>query len=102
MFETWAIVEIMGRSRIAGKVSEQSVAGAQMLRVDVPKTSKREAFTKYYSASAIYSITPTDEETATYAAEHFDEPPVQPYILRMPESPLLAEKVNDYEGDDGF
>lgn len=98
-FETHAIVEIMGHVRIAGKVSEQVIAGAAMLRVDVPKTSKREPFTKFYGANAIYSITPTDEETANRAAEHFDETPVQPYILRLPESTVLASKVvhDDFE-----
>ena len=92
-FESYAIVEIMGHVRIAGKVTEQTIAGAAMLRVDVPKTSKKEAFTKFYGAGSIYSITPTDEETANRAAEYFDETPVQPYILRLPESTALAEKV---------
>jgi hypothetical protein len=106
-FEAHAIVELMGHARIAGKVSEETIAGAALLRVDVPKTEQREAYTKFYSAGAVYSITPTDEATANYAAEQFDNPPVSPYILRMPVSPALAEKVSaadddysDYESDD--
>lgn len=92
-FETWALVEIMGHVRLAGHVTETTIAGAPMLRVDVPKTKHREPFTKYYGASAIYSITLTDEATARFAAEQFDQPPVSPYILRIPESPALAEKM---------
>lgn len=92
-FEAWAIVELMGHARIAGKVSEVTVFGTAMMRVDVPKTNRREPFTKYYSAGSLYCLTPTDEQTAVLAAERFDEPPVQPWILPLPESPALAAKV---------
>ncbi len=102
-FEAHGIVELMGHARIAGKLSEVTLFGSALMRVDVPKTSRREAFTKYYSAGAIYCITPTDEATAQAAAERFDEPPVQPYILPMPASPALAAKVRIADdGDDGW
>jgi hypothetical protein len=104
MFESYAIVELMGHSRIAGKVTEITVFGTSMLQVDVPKTTRREGYTKIYSAAAVYCITPTDEHTAQVAAERFDEPAIQPYIL--PESPILAAKVasvydpEDFDMDD--
>lgn len=98
-FETWAVVEIMGHVSIAGKVIEETIAGTQFLRVDVPKTSRREPFTKYYGPSAIYSITPTDEATATAAAEYFNQAAVPPHITRMPENSLLAEKVINVDDD---
>lgn len=94
-FESWAIVELMGHSRIAGKVSEETIAGAALLRVDVPQTERSVPYTKFYSAGAIYCITPTDEGTATLAAQQFDLPPISPYIVRLPESPLLAAKMID-------
>lgn len=98
-FEAHGIVELMGHSRIAGKLSEVTLFGSALMRVDVPKTIRRDGFTKYYSAGAIYCITPTDEATAQAAAERFDEPPVQPYILPMPTSPALAAKVRIAEDD---
>lgn len=99
MFDSYAIVELMGHSRIAGKVTEITVFGTAMLQVDVPKTERREGYTKIYSAMAVYCITPTDERTSTLAAERFDEPAIQPYIL--PESPVLAGKVmSRYTTDD--
>lgn len=100
-FEAFAIVELMGHQKIAGKVSEQVVASSTFLRVDVPKVGEREAFTKLYSANAVYCITPTDEATAVAAAQAFEVAPVSPYILRMPESPALAAKVDDSLDDDG-
>jgi len=104
MFESYALVELMGHSRIAGKVTEITVFGTAMLQVDVPKTTRREGYTKIYSAAAVYCITPTDEHTAQVAAERFDEPAIQPYIL--PESPVLAAKIasvydpEDFDMDD--
>jgi hypothetical protein len=72
--DTWGIVELMGHQKTAGKLSEQSLAGANMLRVDVPALAATryspatEPFTKYYSSSAIYAITPTSEAVARAAA----------------------------------
>jgi len=57
-FEGWCIVELFGHQQIAGKVSEKSMAGTTLLRVDVPKTSQRPAFTKFYGGGAIYAIMP--------------------------------------------
>ena len=68
-YEGWAIVELMGHNIIAGYVSEQSIAGAAMLRVDVPQNGNQETFTKFLSGGALYGITPTTEEIATRAAE---------------------------------
>ena len=44
-FETWAIVEILGRKRFAGWVTEQQVAGQGFVRVDVPPVSRLIAVT---------------------------------------------------------
>jgi hypothetical protein len=32
-FDLWAIVELMGHSKIAGKCTEQSIAGSNMLNL---------------------------------------------------------------------
>ena len=98
-FEAFCIVELMGHSRIAGKVCEEEIAGYAFLRVDVPKTDGVEAFTKFFGPSAIYSITPVDEETCLRAVAGFREKPVEVWRL-APESPLLAEKVIEYDDDD--
>ena len=75
-FKTWAIVEVMGHNEYAGFVSSESIAGAAMLRVDVPDTSTRPAFTKYLSTSAVYGISPCSEETARARAESSQATPV--------------------------
>jgi hypothetical protein len=68
-FKSWAIVEVMGHNEYAGFVSSQNIAGAAMLRIDVPETSKHAAFTKYLSTNAIYGISPCSEGTAHARAE---------------------------------
>ncbi len=80
-FDHWAIVEIMGHQRIAGRVSEETIAGASYLRVDVPQVEDLKAFTKYFGTSAIYAITPVSEEIARAMVLRFQERPVQEYEL---------------------
>lgn len=65
-FEGWAIVEIMGHRRLAGHVSEVTIAGAQMLRIDVPGKTGADPVkaTQYYGGSSIFCLTPTTEEVA--------------------------------------
>lgn len=101
-FESFAIVELMGHARIAGKVSEQVIGGAAMLRVDVPETSEQSAFTKFYAPNAVYAITPVEEKIVKIAAEQFQERPVQARVLPL-NTPTLVEKVveqSDTENDE--
>lgn len=35
-FDSWAIVEIMGHDKYAGRVTEEPLFGVNMLRIDVP------------------------------------------------------------------
>lgn len=92
-FESPAIVELMGHQKIAGKVTEEVIAGVAMLRVDVPKTDDYEEYTKFYAANALYCITPTDEKTMLAAVRALCKPPVSPWVVNFPETPLLAEKT---------
>jgi len=80
-FETWAVVEVMGHKTYAGMVREEAIGSATFLRIDVPQTSERPAFTKYIGTGSVYAITPTDEATAKVAAERLAERPISPYIV---------------------
>lgn len=97
-FRGWAIVDVMGHQRYAGQVSETTIAGAGLIRVDVPEvtlagasgygpssTPTRRtipAFSKLFAPGAIHSISPCDEEIARAMAARFDQQPVQPFELR--------------------
>lgn len=72
--DTWAILEVFGHQVYAGKVSEHQLGNANLLRVDVPATDKSQSFTKFFSAGAIFSLTPTDEQTVMFHLSRNSEP----------------------------
>lgn len=86
-FDLWAIVEVFGHAKFAGRVTEQAIGGASFVRVDVPEVNSSPAFTKLFGASAIYSITPVTEELARKAVKACHSEPISVYI---PEERQLA------------
>jgi hypothetical protein len=84
-FESWAVVELFGHQRIAGKVTEATIGGCALIRVDVPRTDKRQAYTKYFGSGAIYAMTPCDEEVGRIAAEDIERYSVPVQITVTPE-----------------
>lgn len=105
-FDMFAIVELFGHARIAGRVSEQVIAGQGFLRVDVPGCPPAKgnnalpAFTRLYGPGAVYSITPCSEEVATAAAMAMRERPVNMYLLAIPQ---LSDRIEaDYGDEDDF
>lgn len=89
-FNEWALVELSGHQRIVGKVSEATLAGGAFLRVDVPALGAEKAFTRFYGASAIYSLSPVDETIARGLMERYRNEPVSRFEL-----PQIADKVSD-------
>ena len=82
-FDQWAIVEIMGHQRLAGRVTEQTIGGVCFVRVDVPECQGIKPFTKLLGAGAVYAITVVDKETAMAAAEHMREVPIDEWSARQ-------------------
>lgn len=88
-FEAWALVELFGHTKIAGKVSEQQIAGSSFVRVDVPKTSTQPEFTRTFNPSAVYAFNWCTEEMVNMYAERIDEKPVTVYDIREAATLLL-------------
>lgn len=106
-FKSWAVVEIMGHQTYAGMVSEETIAGAAFLRIDVPETPERAAYTKFFGASSIYCITPVNEETAQLALKAYAKSPINEYEMRLalPAKQLGPATINRekfFEGDDDY
>lgn len=78
VFEGWAILELMGYRRLGGYLTEQEIAGAAFLRIDVPSDPPA---TQFYSAAAVYAITPTTEEIARGLAAQCRPEPVHRFEL---------------------
>jgi hypothetical protein len=87
-FEGWAILELMGHRKLAGKLSEQTIGGCAMVRIDVPGEGDTTVATQFYSGAAIYCVTPTTEAIARKVANHYQPTPVTPY--EMADRPALA------------
>lgn len=90
-FDQWAIVEIMGHQRLAGRVTEQAIGGTNFVRVDVPGVEGSQPFTKLLGTGSIYAITLTDEETARLAAASMRVKPMDEWsarkMLQLSDSP---------------
>lgn len=105
-FDSWGICEVMGHKRFAGRITEQTIAGAALVRVDVPAVETRDStpvpeYSKLIGVGSIYCITPTTEEVARKAAaviaEH-ERDPLPIYI--PPERQLAAASLTDADDDD--
>lgn len=86
-FEQWAVLELFGYTRVAGKVTEATIAGGSFIRLDVPGQDGEMLWTRFYNPSAVYSISPVSEEVATKMAANLVFPPVQPWELKQLPSP---------------
>ncbi len=97
------IVEIFGHQRVAGEISELTIGGCSMVRVDIPEVRVMErtrnaetdevehklvrtiqAHTVSYGAGAIYAINFCDADTALVSAHSIQHEPltVDAYSLR--------------------
>lgn len=86
-FSEWCVVELLGHRRLGAYVTEQELAGAKFLRLDVPATPGHEPMTQYVSPGSVYCLTPTTEELATAAARLSRPEPVTRWQLGAALSP---------------
>lgn len=95
-FEEWALLELFGHQRLAGRVTEATIGGGAFVRVDVPDDKGRTVLTKFLNPSAIYAISPCDENVAVAAAQSIDSAPVKRYELKQ----LAGTRDIDFGDDD--
>jgi hypothetical protein len=81
-FETPAIIELFGHTRMAGMISEQAIGGSTFIRVDVPETESQPGFSRMLNPSAIYAINPVTDEVMTEMAKGFSVKPIQAWDIR--------------------
>lgn len=98
-FDSWAIVELMGHVRMAGRVTEEERFGSKVGRVDIPKD---DGFTTvYFTAASIYRLTATTEELARAAAKGNQPKPVYQYELPKPAEKPIPSPIRPSWNDDG-
>lgn len=75
--ETWAIVELMGHVKLAGRLTEEEKFGCKVGRLDIPDG---EGFvTQYFGGASIYRITIVTEEVARQVTRKTAPAPVSPW-----------------------
>ena len=78
----WAIVEIFGHRKLAGRTREEERFGAKMLRIDVPTIVIGDGdalvvsgwTTSFYGGASIFSFSLTDEATVFRANKPYAQP----------------------------
>jgi hypothetical protein len=97
-FDLWCLVELFGHRKIAGRCTEQNIAGTNMLRVDVPETDSQPAFTRLFGSAAIYAINPIDEQTAKFMAGKLQVRPIESWniseVMKKANERLALEGAN--------
>ena len=78
---SWAVVELLGHVRIAGRVSEEERFGTKLGRIDVPQLDGG-FVTQYFSGSSLYRMTPCTEEVARAVAGRCDREPAYAWDVR--------------------
>jgi len=98
-FSCWALVEVMGHRKFAGKVSEQVIAGCGFIRIDIPAVEDRQAFTKLIGTGSIYAVTPVSEAVAHDLARQFRERAVEVYAPDVQKF-LPTSFDDDWDGEE--
>lgn len=103
-FDQWCLVELMGRQRIAGKVTERTIAGHGFLQVDVPNTTHNPPFTRFIAPGSLYALNPIDEQTAMWYAENLQVKPIDSWditaFMKKAEEHRKLEASNSRDEDD--
>lgn len=97
----WFIIELLGHRRLAGYLTEQTIAGAGFLRVDVPGPNGDgdPIATQYFAPSSVYTLTPTTEAMARRVAESCRFQPVQQWELPQLSAATPEESIRDWKED---
>lgn len=122
--DTWAIVDLLGHQRLAGRLSEEEKFGAKMGRLDIPtampcatcagtgyaafmaaehcatcKGTKTETSwqTQYFGGSSVYKVSIVSEEVARHAVKSTSPNPVSAWDFpkNILPAPVEARPVRD-------
>ena len=78
--EIWAVLELMGHVKLAGKVSQEEMFGAKMGRIEIPN-GEGGFTTQFFGGGSVYRMTPVSEEVARAVAANHKPQPISPWEL---------------------
>ena len=77
MADVWAIVELMGHVRLAGKLTEEEKFGSKLGRLDIPDGAGY--ITQFFGGGSVYRITVVTEAVARETSKRTTPAPVSPW-----------------------
>lgn len=110
--EQWAIVELMGHVRLAGRLTEEERFGSKLGRLDIP-TADGGFVTKLFGGSSVYAVTFVNEGAARAVALRSQVQPVHSWELPAIAAAAAAKParqpgeydeppLQDEDGDEDF
>lgn len=81
--DLFAVVELFGHTKMAGRVTERTVGSAAFIQVDVPETDQQPSYSRLLNPSAIYAINPVTEEIAKHMAGQIQSKPIETWDARQ-------------------
>lgn len=94
MEDFYAVVEMLGHRKIAGKISESEIGGSTLLRVDVFNGDGEVDRTEYIGVGSIYCLTIVKEDVARAVAKNYTPKPSFAYDL-----PTTVRALPSADGD---
>lgn len=82
--EMWAVVELMGHVKMAGRITEEEHFGTKLGRIDIPSSNGEGYSTQWFSGGSIYRVTPVSEEVARAFAAISRPEPIHRWELALP------------------
>lgn len=105
-FDEWVICELMGRVRLAGRLTEQQIAGGHFMRLDIHREEGPAVITQLVPpppGGPVYRITITTEAVARKIGARSMPEPVARWELEPARSPWAGERddgPDDADEDD--
>lgn len=98
----WAVVELMGHVKVAGRLSEEEKFGSKLGRLDIPEPDGPGFVTQFFGGGSVYRITVVTEDVARHVARGNRPEPVSPWDFpnRLPAAGPVSPVILDDDPDD--
>ncbi len=95
-FDSWAIVELMGHVKMAGRLTEEERFGSKLGRLDIPGHDGAWSAV-YFNGASVYRLTPCTEEAARIVAKRAQPEPVHQWEIpkQIEVSPSRKRELDD-------
>ena len=97
----WAVVELMGHVKLAGKLTEEEKFGTKLGRIDIPQEDG--FITQFFGGGTVYRITIVTEAVARAVNRQTSPAPISPWDFpkQIAHTPTYHDQDDEGDGEDG-